>query len=100
LLRHIVMFRFKADTPEQDRQAAAEKLSGLRRTIPEIRRLTVARDRGGSANNLDLVLEADFDTEADFMQYVQNDTHQRVWKDAVEPITDELASLQYEIEVP
>jgi hypothetical protein len=98
MLHHIVMFRFAADTPEEQRRTAVQELRLLKDKIPEIRQLTVELDTGNNPGNFDMVLEADFASHADYMRYVPHDAHQRAWGDHVQPITADLASAQFETE--
>lgn len=99
MLRHVVMFKLRDGVEEAERAAAVSALSGLRDTIPEIKALTVAPGALAGAG-YDLVLEADFESIDDYRRYVTDVSHVQAWESSVQPLTVEVASIQFDIGPP
>ncbi len=57
--------------------------------------MIVALNEGPNPSNYDLVLEATFDSQEEFLHYVQHEEHQAVWQSLLEPITLERAGIQF-----
>lgn len=98
MLRHIVLFQLADGLSDEERAKAQEALEGLAAQIPEIVRLRVARAALPNPSGFDLVLEADFAGEDEYRRYGANQDHQYVWQSILQPITSQLAAIQYEVE--
>jgi quinol monooxygenase YgiN len=63
MLRHVAMFKFKADATEEQKEASRSALQALKGQVPSLREMTVGRDIRRNPNNWDMVLVADFDDQ-------------------------------------
>ena len=82
MVKHVVMWKFKEigerNTKEQNLDLACEKLSSLQGLVPQIKSLSVGKNKGDAANNYDLVLIVDFDNRKDLAAYLEHPEHQKV----------------------
>jgi hypothetical protein len=95
MLHHIVLFRWTADATDEQRQAVADRLAALPRSIPEIRSYQFGTDLGLANGNYDFGLVAQFDDGAALAVYQQNDDHQAVIRDVIKPIVAERVAVQF-----
>jgi hypothetical protein len=81
MIRHIVMWRLRGDTPAE-RSAARERVcdafEGLRGRIPGMVRLEVGLDHSGVEYACDVVLVADFVSQGALAAYAVHPEHVRV----------------------
>lgn len=95
MIRHIVIFRFKADVPQSDRQAFLEMLRALPEKISEIVDFEAGFDIVRSPRAFDLALVASYaDLEA-LDRYAKHEHHLPVIERAKE-ICEQVASVDYE----
>ena len=81
MIKHIVMWRVRGDTPAERRAAAQtvrRAFEGLRGRIPGMRELEVGIDVSGSDYACDVVLVAQFDSPDALAAYAVHPEHQRV----------------------
>jgi hypothetical protein len=97
MIRHTVLFRWKADASEAEIENVLRRLSGLPESIPEIRRYEFGRDLGFSDATWDMALVADFDTKEDWETYIHHPAHRSAVAEGTGPITAELVRVQYEV---
>ena len=69
MFRHVVMFRWTADTTPADVSAIVEGLGGLPAAIAEIRDYRFGPDAEINEGNFDFVVVADFESEEDYLVY-------------------------------
>jgi hypothetical protein len=80
MIRHIVAWKLKAQTPEEKAVATAEiaeALEGLQPLIPQIKAIKVSANAAYFDDNFDVVLIADYDSVADLDAYQVHPDHQR-----------------------
>jgi Stress responsive A/B Barrel Domain len=94
MLRHVLLFRWTEDSSEEDRAAAVQALRALDQQIPELRRLAVTEGLKLNPGSYDGLLEAEFDDEAGYGQYVKAESHQEAWLHRLQPVCAELATIQ------
>ncbi len=78
MIRHIVMWKLAATSPEQKAVAAAEitvALEALVPIIPQLKSLGVHANSAFFETNWDLVLVADYDSVADLAAYQDHPEH-------------------------
>ena len=97
MLRHIAMFRFKPEAPEDAARQLEEGLFLIAQTIEEIAAYTYGADLGIRDGNFDFAVVADFETEADFRAYVDHPDHQAFIRDRLTPVVGERVSVQFEL---
>jgi hypothetical protein len=97
MIRHIVLMKWKENTPEQAVQAVSDAFARLPPLIPEIRAYQFGPDLGIYPGNADYLLVADFDDLEDFKIYAKNTDHIELMKSVSMPIMDSFNSAQFEI---
>ena len=78
MIRHVVMFKFKAETSERDQRAFVDQLYALSLAVPVIRQLEVGENFAASPRACDVVLMVDVENEANLQIYADHPDHQPV----------------------
>ncbi len=95
MIRHIVLFRFKAETPQSDREAFLEMLRDLPAKISEIRSLEAGFDLVRAPRSFDLALVASYDDLAALDRYAKHEDHLPVVARSKE-ICEQVVAADYE----
>lgn len=95
--RHVVSFRWTADSSADQRAAAVAALEGLARDVADLGRLTVGVDAGVSDGNADAVVVVDFAERADYLAYATDPRHVAVVTEHIRPILAERVAVQHEL---
>lgn len=95
MIRHIVIFRFKADTPQSDREAFLDMLRALPAKISEIVEFEAGFDVVRSPRAFDLALVASYADLAALDRYAKHEHHLPVIERSKE-ICEQVASVDYE----
>ena len=96
MVRHVVLFRFKPETTESEKQSLREGLSELKTAVPEIQRYEFGHDLGLADGNFDFAVVAEFADSGAFESYAAHPRHVRLISELVRPILAERVALQYE----
>ena len=75
MIRHVVLFRFRADATAAQVEAAGEALRGMRGRIPEVRAVTWGPNLAPSAAEWPWVLVVTVDDMAAVQRYVDHPVH-------------------------
>jgi len=78
MITHIVLFKFKPETTEEQIQQLAEGLGGLPEVIEEIREFRFGRDVLRTERSYDLGLVSSFEDLAALQRYQVHPAHQLV----------------------
>lgn len=81
MIRHIVMWRVKGDSPEERAEAARQvkaAFESLRGRVPGLRRLEVGLDTSGVDYACDAVLFTEFESHGALVAYAEHPEHLRV----------------------
>jgi hypothetical protein len=78
MLTHVVLFKFKPNTTEEDIQKLAEGLGGLPYVIEEIKEYRFGTDIIHSERSYDFALISSFDDLAAMQSYQVRPEHQKV----------------------
>ena len=97
MFRHVVLLRWKPNTPDAARRAVHEGLSQLPGAIPQIRHYHFGDDAGLAEGNYDLAVVADFDDAADYQIYAAHPRHQEVIAERIRPHLEARVAVQYEV---
>ena len=97
MIRHIALFRLKADAPDGARSSLEDGLFQLAQTISEISSYDYGGDIGLREGNFDFGVVADFENEAAFSRYVNHPDHQSFIRERLTPVVEERVSLQFEL---
>lgn len=95
MFRHVVMFRWKPDTPAEAVAEIVERLEALPAVIPQLKDYRVGSDAGVAAGNFDFVVVADFDSADDFVVYRDDPAHRAVADTLIIPRAADRAAVQY-----
>ena len=95
MIRHIVLFRFKADTLQSDREAFLEMLRALPAKISEIVEFEAGFDVLHLPRSFDLALVASYADLAALDRYAKHEHHLPVIARSKE-ICEQVASVDYE----
>lgn len=97
MIRHIVLFRWNADAPQEVRDSTLSALRALAERIPEVQQLHVGSDVA-NRGSFDFALTSDFATEDDISSYSAHPDHQAVIADFIKPYVAEMEVLDFEFE--
>ena len=97
MLRHVVMFKFKADAPADAAASLDQGLSRLAKSIPEIAAYDYGRDLALREGNFDFCLVAEFADAEAFDRYVVHSDHQRFIQQQLTPVVAQRVSVQFEV---
>ncbi len=75
MLKHIVLFKFKPETTEEDIQAIEKGLAGLPARIPEIKRFEFGRDILHTDRSHDFALVSEFEDQEAMTRYQRHPYH-------------------------
>lgn len=99
MIKHIVMWRLKAEAGGQTREENArnmkQRLEELPSRIPQIRSLEVGLNVRESERASDVALYAEFDSLEDLATYIRHPAHQEV-ATYIREITSEIRVVDYE----
>ena len=96
MIRHCVMFRWKADAPATTVAALSAALSKLPGLIPEIRAYSFGTDIGVNEGNDEFVVVADFASVDDYVVYRDHPEHKKAVAEHVVPNIAERHAVQFE----
>lgn len=98
MIRHVVLFRWQAQTPDAAKTAVVDGLRALPAQIPQILRYEFGGDAGLSEGNFDFAVVADFADEAGYRAYAAHPEHQRLIQERIRPHLAERVAVQYRID--
>jgi hypothetical protein len=97
MLRHVVLFTWKADVSDVQVRAFAEGLAALPNRIPEIRAYRFGPDVGLAGGNEDFALVADFSDAEAYRRYAEHPAHRHLIAELLWPILGGRHAVQYEV---
>ena len=95
MIRHIVIFKFKPDVAEDERDSALSRLRALPDQIPVIRELEVGEDVVRSPRSWDYALVSVFDNLATLNEYQVNEAHMAA-ANRMREMCESIASVDFE----
>ena len=96
MFRHVVMFTWKPEAAEEQKQALAEELGELPSRISGLRALHAGPDAGLRSGNFDFAVVADFDDRDGYLVYRDHPAHRSIVDRYVTPMATQRAAVQYE----
>jgi Stress responsive A/B Barrel Domain len=93
--RHVVLFRWRDDTTEEQTRTLADRLRELPGVIPELQAYAVGGDAGVNPGNFDFAVVADFADQDAYLVYRDHPEHRKVIDECVTPIVAERCAVQY-----
>lgn len=95
MIRHIVFFKFKENTSNNERETLISSLEDLKDKIEVVRELKVGRDVGNKPNSYHIALDSVFDTFDDVETYAVHPDHVEVVK-MVKEVCESSVKVDYE----
>jgi len=95
--RHVVLFRWREGTTEEQTRTLEDRLNELPGVIPELQAYAVGSDAGINPANADFAVVADFADREAFLVYRDHPTHRKVIDECVTPIVAERHAVQYSL---
>jgi hypothetical protein len=96
MLRHVVLFRWKAEASEDDKRQVRDGLADLPGAIPEIRAYRYGDDAALAEGNFDFAVVADFDDADAYRVYAGHPAHTGLIAERIRPIVAERVAVPYE----
>jgi hypothetical protein len=95
MIRHTVLFRWSAEATDEQKLQAAEEVAKLPSIVPTIRAFTSGNDAGYADGNFDFAVSADFDDEAGYFAYRDDQAHRDMIARYIVPILGQRAAVQF-----
>lgn len=95
-LRHVVLFRWSAESTPQQRAGAVEALRQWGRDAARYGTLVVGDDAGINAGNFDTAIVVDLPDRDTYAAYAADERHQQMIAEHIRPILAERAAVQHE----
>ena len=96
MIRHVVLFTWKPEATQEQREAVAAGLASLPGKVPGVRAYHFGTDAGLVDGNADFALTADFDDADAYLVYRNDPVHQAVIAQVINPIVAQRVSAQFE----
>ena len=96
MFRHVVNFRWNAQSSPEHVAALKEALSGLPAILPDLRRYAYGTDAGINDGNYDFAVVAEFDNSDGYLAYRDNDEHHRIIQTFIAPYLDSRTVVQFD----
>ena len=96
MFRHVVLFTWKDDATEEQKQALHDGLAKMPPAIDVIRAYRFGPDAGVNAANFDYAVVADFDDKDGYVTYRDHPVHRALVENYVSPIVASRAAVQFE----
>jgi len=96
MIRHIVFFKFKHGTIEEQKNKLVADLRALKDKISLIQKLEVGFDIGRKPNSFDMALNIDFHTWEDVEKYSAHPDH-IVVVEFIKQICEDVCKIDYEV---
>jgi Stress responsive A/B Barrel Domain len=97
MIRHVVMFTWKAEATAEEKQRVLTELRTLPPLMSGLHAYHVGPDAGLVPGNFDFAVVADFDDLDSYLAYRDHPAHRAVIDQTITPIRQDRAAVQYEI---
>jgi hypothetical protein len=97
MFRHVVLFAWKDEATEAQKQALHDELPKMPPAIDVIRAYRFGPDCGVNPGNFDYAVVADFDDQAGYLTYRDHPVHRELVERYVSPIVASRAAVQFEM---
>jgi hypothetical protein len=96
MFRHVVLFTWREDATQEQKQAVHRELAKMPAAIEQIKAYRFGPDAGINPANRDYAVVADFDDKQAYQTYRDHPAHRALVERFVNPIVSERASVQFE----
>lgn len=97
MIKHVVLMRFREDSPAGTVAAVVQGLRALPAQIPVIRTMSAGEDLGLIPSGCDLAIVAEFANTEDYLVYANHPAHRRVIAELIDPFVLERHRAQIEV---
>jgi hypothetical protein len=97
MIRHVVMFTWKAGTTDEQQGRVQAELRALSPLMSGLRSYTCGPDAGLVPGNFDFAVVADFEDAASYLAYRDHPAHRAVIDECITPIRQDRSSIQFEV---
>lgn len=95
MFRHVVNFRWNAQSSPEHIAALTTALSGLPAVLPDLRRYAFGTDAGINEGNFDFAVVAEFDDSDGYLAYRDHPDHARIIVELIAPYLEERTVVQF-----
>ena len=92
-----MVFRWKPEATEEQRQRVSTELARLPSLLPTLRTYEFGSDLGVNEGSYDFAVLAGFDDMAGYLAYRDDPGHRAIIRDHIIPITESRAAVQFEV---
>ena len=96
MIKHIVMWKFRDEVVEADKQEMKRQLEALKGVVPTLVNIEIGLNMADSPPAMDMVLSSEFQTAEDLKAYVAHPEHRKVVA-FVKPLVCDRAVVDYEV---
>lgn len=96
MIRHTVLFTWKPEATEDEKQRVATEVAKLPSMVPSVRAFVSGPDAGLNQGNFDFAVTADFDDQAGYAAYRDDPGHREIVQRYLMPILANRAAVQFE----
>lgn len=97
MIRHVVMFRFRDDADEAQRQAAHDAIATMPAATGVTESYATGPDLGLADGNFDFAVVGDFADQDAYLTYRDHPEHRRIVSDVIRPVIADRAAIQFEM---
>jgi hypothetical protein len=96
-VRHVVLFTWKPETTQEQKDTLMRRLAELPSLVPEIKSYSYGPDAGINEGGHDFAIVADFADRDSYLVYRDHPDHRALIEECIAPIRDQRAAIQYEL---
>jgi len=96
MIKHVVMWKFKAGVAEEDQVEMKLQLEGLMGAVPTLAAISVGLDISRKERSWDIVLYSEFASMEDLKAYAVHPQHLKV-AEFIKTVVCEAAAVDYEV---
>jgi hypothetical protein len=100
MFRHVVMFRWRADSTADQRASAIAALHAFAADVADLAVVSVGPDAGLSEGNYDIVVMAEFADSDGYLAYAADPRHRALLANHIVPILDTRVAVQSSFSPP
>lgn len=97
MIRHIVLFRFRSDAPDEQVRAAGNAILGMRGRIPAARSVSWGPNLAPSAGEWPWVLTVECESMEGVAEYIAHPVHRETVDRYITPIRDGRIAVDVEV---
>ena len=97
MIRHVVMFKFREDVDDAQRQAVHDAIATMPEATGVTETYTLGPDLSLAEGNFDFAVVGDFADQDAYLTYRDHPEHRRIVLDIIRPAITDRAAIQFEI---